>query len=85
MVIVNLTDKSTRILTKEECEAEIAKSRKDLLIYKKEKAPEEKIELSEAMIAVWERALFHIKKGETITINDKREIHWLETDKKQIN
>jgi hypothetical protein len=85
LVIANLTDKSTRILTKEECEAGLAKSRKDLLIYQKENAPKEKIYFSEAEIAIWERLLFHIKNGETITINDKQEIHWLETNKKQVN
>lgn len=85
MIINNYTDKSTQMITKEKCKAEIAKAREDLLIYKKEKAPKEKIDLVEAKIAVWKRILVHINNGETITINDKQEIHWLETKKIQVN
>jgi hypothetical protein len=85
MIITNYTDKSTRMITKEKCKAELAKVREDLLIYKKEKAPKEKIDFSEAKIAVWKRILVHINNGETITINDKQEIHWLEANKIQVN
>ena len=85
MTTTNFTDKSTLLITKEKCKAELAKVRKDLLIYKKEKAPKEKIDLLEAKIAVWKRILVHINNGETITINDKQEIHWLETNKIQVN
>ena len=85
MIITDLTDKSTRILTKEECEAELTKSREDLLIYKKENAPKDKTSHCEAEIAIWERLLFHINNGEIITINDKKEIQLLETNKRQGN
>jgi len=85
MLIIDLTDKSTRILTKDKCEEELARSIKELSIYKKEKAPKEKINYSKAKVAIWERVLFHVNNGEIITINDKQEIHWLETSKIQVN
>lgn len=85
MIITDLTDKSTRILTKKECQAELIKSRKDLVIYKRENSPKEKISRCEAEIAIWERFLFHINNGETITINAKKQIQLLETNKKQGN
>ena len=85
MIITDLTDKSTRILTKEECEAELTKSRNDLLIYQKENVPKEKLSRCEAEIAIWERLLFHISNGETITINNKKEIQLLETNKERAN
>jgi len=84
-MITDLTDKSTRILTKEECEVELTRLRNDLLIYQKENAPEEKTSHCEAKIAVWERVLFHIDNDEIITINDKKEIQLLEINKKQGN
>ncbi len=84
-MITDLTDKSTRILTKEECEVELTRLRNDLLIYQKENAPEEKTSHCEAKIAVWERVLFHIDNGEIVTINDKKEIQLLEINKKQGN
>ena len=85
MLIPDFTDKSTRILTKDKCEEELARSIKELSIYKKEKAPKEKINYSEAKVAIWKRVLFHVNNCEIITINDKQEIHWLETSKIQVN
>jgi hypothetical protein len=76
-LIVNQADPSTRLVTTEKCDENIKQCRENLRILKEAAAPKEKINKARIEKNVWERTKELITKGETITINDQQQLHWI--------
>lgn len=78
MVIANQVDKSTHLMTMEECRKKIQVCQRNIKMLEDMDAPEEQQLLVGAELAVWMRIMHHLNNGEIITINDKGEIQWIE-------
>jgi len=79
---VDQSDKSTRLITVEECDKNIARVLRNLKILFDMDAPEEKIIDQDAELKVWKSLKYHIEHREKLIIDDKGKFQRLETDKK---
>jgi hypothetical protein len=79
---VNQPDKSTQILTVEECDKNIARILRNVKILYDIDAPEAQIIDQDAELKVWKSLKYHIEHGEKLIIDDKGKFQRLETDKK---
>ena len=79
--VVDQTDKTTRMLSMEECDRNIDRCNEALKTLVILEAPQKKIDIVEAEIEVWKRAKEHAESGANITINSKDEIYLQEQTK----
>jgi len=76
------SDKSTRLITVEECDKNIARVLRNVKMLYDMDAPEEKIIDQDAELKVWKSLKYHIEHGEKLIIDDKGKFQRLDTDKK---
>lgn len=81
MPIVNQSDKTTRMVTVEECDKNIARVLRNLKMLNDMEAPEEKIIDQDAELKVWKSLKYHIENGTIITMDSQGMLHQLETTK----
>jgi hypothetical protein len=75
------SDKSTRLITVEECDKKIAMILRNVKMLCDMDAPEEQIIDQDALLKVWKSLKYHIEHGEKLIIDDKGKFQRLETDK----
>ena len=79
---VDQSDKSTRLITVEECDKNINRALRNIkMLYDMENSDDQLIE-QKATVKVWESLKYHIEHGEKLIIDDKGKFQRLETDKK---
>lgn len=64
------------ILTEEDVQNRVDDAIKKIHNAKKIKASNSEIEKAKAEKAIWKRILYHIKKGEFITLDDENRLEW---------
>ena len=79
---IDQSDKSTRLITVEECDKNIARVLRNVKMLYDMDAPEEKIIDQDAELKVWKSLKYHIEHGEKLIIDDKGKFQRLDTDKK---
>jgi len=85
-LITDNSDKSVRMLTIADCEESIKTCEDKLGEFLIDESDQELAQAKiEAEIAIWNRILFHLKNGEIITINDQKQIHWVQSEAKTRN
>ena len=76
------SDKSTRLITVEECDKKINMALRNIKMLYDMENPKEQIAHQRATIKVWESVKYHIEHGVKLIIDDKGKFQRLETDKK---
>ena len=79
---VDQSDKSTRLITVEECDKNINRALRNIkMLYDMENSDDQLID-QKATVKVWKSLKYHIEHGEKLIIDDKGKFQRLETDKK---
>ena len=65
-----------RILSEEDVQKRLAEAVRKIHRVERIHASNTEIEMAKAEKAIWERALYHIKNGEILTLDDEDRIQW---------
>ncbi len=65
-----------RILSEEDVQKRLAEAVRKIHLAKNNQASNTEIAIAKAEKAIWNRALYHIKNGEIITLDDENRIQW---------
>jgi hypothetical protein len=85
-LITDNSDKSVRMLTIADCESARKICEEKLGKFLVDESDQELAQAKiEAEIDIWDRIMFHLNNGEIITINDKKQIHWVQSEIKTKN